>query len=298
MKYLYYPGCALKSSGRPYEESLCAILDHLDVSLEEINDWNCCGATAYMAIDEMKAFALAARNLVKAEQQLDGTVSDLIAPCAACYMVLTKAQYNIEKNPEVGKRVKEWLKMADLDYTGKIKIRHALDVIVNDIGVERIRQAVKKPLKGLKVVSYYGCQVVRPFVKFDDPRDPVSMDRIVEALGATAVDWPLKTRCCGGNLTSTVPEVGLRLNFHLLKEAQRRGADIMITACPLCQFNLECYRKEMETAYGLKLDIPVLYFTQLMGMAFGLPEQKLGVQRSFIPPVCVREMIGGAYVNA
>lgn len=298
MTYMYYPGCSLKSSGRSYEESLLAIFRKLDVSTQEIDDWNCCGATAYMAIDEMKAVALAARNLALAEQQHKNGDPQVVAPCAACYMVLTKAKHLIAGEPEIGGTVQRELKNAGLAYAGKIRVRHALDVLVNDVGVEKIKKAVVKSLKGLKVVSYYGCQVVRPYMEFDDPRDPMTMDRLVEATGATAVSWPLKTRCCGGNLTTTISEVGIRLNYNLLKEAERRKADLMVTSCPLCQFNLECYRGEMASMYGDEPRIPVLYFTQLIGMAFGIGEQPLGIQRTLVPSACLKKVVGEEHVYA
>jgi heterodisulfide reductase subunit B len=297
MTYMYFPGCSLKSSGRSYEESLLAIFRKLGVSMQELDDWNCCGATSYMAVDERSATALAVRNLALAERQ-GGKGAQLVAPCAACYMVLSKAEHNVRHHPELAAPIAEGLSTAGLEYSASVKIRHPLDVLVNDVGLERVKAAVAKPLKGLKVVSYYGCQVVRPYIRFDDPRDPVSMDRLIAALGATAVDWPLKTRCCGGALTNTIPEVGLRLNYHILEEARKRKADIMLTACPLCQFNLECYRTEMIDLYNKEFDMPVVYFTQLIGMAFGLPDRELGVQRTFVPPTCVAKVIGGEPVHA
>ncbi|MFI5252165.1 MAG: CoB--CoM heterodisulfide reductase iron-sulfur subunit B family protein [Bacteroidota bacterium] len=290
MKYLYFPGCSLKSSGKSYEESLLAVLKRLDFPLEEINDWNCCGATSYMAIDEHEAFALAARNLALAEEQSAATEINVLAPCSACYMVLTKAQHSIRTHPEIGKKVKEALRASGMNYEDKTIVRHPLDVFVNEIGLTRMKAAVENPLRGLRVASYYGCQVVRPFVKFDDPRMPVTMDKIVETLGGTPVDWPLKTRCCGGNLTSTIKDVGIKLNYHLLEDAERRKADIIITACPLCQFNLECYRREMKKMFGGDFHIPVIYFTQLIGLAFGIPEQELGIHRNLIPPTCATRL--------
>jgi heterodisulfide reductase subunit B len=283
MKYIYYSGCALKASGKPYEESLHAVLKKLDVPFEELKDWNCCGATTYMSIDEMKAFALAGRNLAMAEHQNGSTDVHLMAPCSACYLVLTKAQNYINTNAAIGAKVRQALSEVGLNYEGKATIRHPLDILVNDVGLERIKKEVKRQLKGLRVVSYYGCQIVRPFKQFDDPRDPMTMDALVKTLGATPVDWALKTRCCGGNLINTIHEVGLRLSFHLLKEAERLKADVMLTVCPLCQFNLECYRKEMETHYGERLNIPVIYFTQLLGLALGIPERELGLHRSLLP---------------
>ena len=283
MKYMYYSGCSLKASGKPYEESLHAVLKNLNIQFDELQDWNCCGATAYMSIDETKAFTLAGRNLALAEHQNGSPDVELMAPCSACYLVLMKAQKYITNHPEMGETVKKTLNDIGLSYEGKVKVRHPLDILVNDIGLPAIKKAVKKPLKGLKVVSYYGCQIVRPFEQFDDARDPHTMDDLVKAMGATPVDWSLKTRCCGGSLINTIHEVGLRLSYLILKEAQDRKADVMITVCPLCQFNLECYRGEMERLYGEKITIPVVYFTQLLGEALGISEKELGLQRSLIP---------------
>jgi len=287
MKYWYFPGCSLKSSGRAYEESLLAVFRCLEVPVQELDDWNCCGATSYMSADEVQAFALASRNLALGEQQA-GTGGNggaqLLAPCSACYLLLLKTQRYLAQHPDLAHHARNGLKAVGLTYEDKIKVRHPLDVLVNDIGLDRISKLVKERLSGLKVASYYGCQVVRPFATFDSPWAPTTMDRLVEALGGTPVKWPLKTRCCGGTLIGTVPEVGLRLSHILLQDALRRGADVMITLCPLCQFNLECYQDEMTRQFKETVRLPVLYFTQLMGRAFGLSDKELGLQRSFMPP--------------
>jgi heterodisulfide reductase subunit B2 len=287
MTYMYYPGCSLKSTGKPYEESLLAVFRALNVELREIDDWNCCGATAYVSIDEKKAFALASRNLALAEQQhgsTNGTPVDLVAPCSACFLVLTKSQKYFQTYPEVREDVTRALAAAELDYKGRTRVRHPLDVMVNDIGLDRIRARATSPMKGIRVVSYYGCQVVRPFATFDDAMYPTSMDRLMTAAGATAVDWPLKTRCCGGSLTGTIPDAGLRLNQHLLVEAARRKADVVVTCCPLCQFNMECFQSQINSQYGENIHLPVMYFTQFLGLAFGLTEKELGIQRLFVKP--------------
>ncbi len=284
MKYLSYPGCSLRSTGRAYEESIVAVFKALEIEYEELKDWNCCGATSYVSIDETDAFALAARNLALAELQVaEGTIN-LIAPCSACYLVLSKTERYLEDYPDVRTNVNAKLDKAGLHYNGRVEVRHPLDVLVNDYGLEKIFKHVKYPLKGLKVASYYGCQVVRPFAKFDHSHYPVTMDKLVQVLGAEPVDWPLKTRCCGGSLTGTTQEAGLRLNRLLLKEAQKRGADIMLTCCPLCQHNLECYQERINRIYQEEIDIPVAYFTQLIGVAFGLSEKELGMQRLFKKP--------------
>ena len=288
MSYLYYPGCSLKSTGRAYEESLLPVFEALGCPLEEIDDWNCCGATAYMSISELKAFALSARNFALAERQGNGASGvDVVVPCAACYLGLNKARRYLEEHEEVRKPVMQALQEAGLEYKGRVRIRHPLDVLVNDIGLKAITAHVKDPLGKIKVASYYGCQIVRPFADFDDQHRPESMDRILKALGASSIDWPLKTRCCGGSLTGTVDEVGLRLSYILLKEAKRRGADLVATACPLCQFNLECYQTKMGDMFGEPVDIPVVYFTQLMGVALGIPQKTLGLKRLFVSPAAV-----------
>ncbi|HUL44861.1 MAG TPA: CoB--CoM heterodisulfide reductase iron-sulfur subunit B family protein [Bacteroidota bacterium] len=293
MKYIYYSGCALKSSGKGYEESLLKVLSAVGVEFQELQDWNCCGATTYMSIDEFKSSALATRNLALAEQQNGSPDVQIIAPCSACYVVLNKAQHHFREDPVSAKMIGEALHSAGLTFSGEATIRHPLDILINTVGLERIKSAVRKPLKKLRVASYYGCQVVRPFTQFDDPRDPKSMDDVVKAIGAEPVDWPLKTRCCGGNLVNTIHDVGLRMNYHILREAKKRNADVLITACPLCQFNLECYQDEMEREYGESAAIPVIYFSQLMGMSFGISEKNLGVQRSVVPPVCVSKILRG-----
>jgi heterodisulfide reductase subunit B len=287
MNYLYYPGCSLTSTGKGYGESIKAVFEALGVGLTEIDDWNCCGATAYMAVDECKAFALAARNLALAEVQgktaETGQPVDVVAPCSACYLVLTKTQRYLETIPEVERVVLGALHAAGLEYNGRVRVRHPIDVLVNDVKPQRISKKVTKPLKGMKVACYYGCQFLRPFATFDDPHNPKTMEQIVSAVGAEPLKWPLRTRCCGASLTGTIHEVGVELSSFILQEAAKRGADAIITACSLCQFNLECYQKEMRDELGKAFRVPVMYFTQLLGMAMGLSEEALGMKRLFVP---------------
>jgi heterodisulfide reductase subunit B len=299
MSYLYFPGCSLKSSGRGYEESLLAVCAALDLPVEELKDWNCCGATAYMSVSEMKAFALSGRNLALAErQQAQAGSIDLMVPCAACYLGLNKAQRYIREYADIRSQVGQALSAAGLSYSGRVRVRHPLDIFINDVGVEKLTARVRQQLKGLKIACYYGCQLVRPYADFDDQHVPTTMETIMKALWAEPIDWPLKTRCCGGSLIGTVPDVGMRLSYLILKEAQKRGADLLITACPLCQFNLECYQSKMNRKFEQAVDLPVVYVTQAMGMAFGLSQRQLGLQRLFVP---VREarataaVAGGGY---
>ncbi len=251
----------------------------LGVELQELEDWNCCGATAYMAVDEVRACLLAARNLALAGR---AGPRELLAPCSACYLVLNKTQHYVQESPVMREAVQKALRAAHLSYPEDLPVRHPLDVLVHEVGLPEIKRRVTRPLTGLKVAPYYGCQIVRPYSTFDDQANPTTMDRLLEALGATVVRYPLKTKCCGGSLTGTLPEVGLRLAQILLKEALVRGADVIATVCPLCLFNLDSYHPQIAARFG-PVPRPTVYFTQLMGLAFGLPARQLGLQRALVP---------------
>ncbi len=279
MRYHYFPGCSLKGLGRAYDESLRPVMERLGVELAEIDDWNCCGATAYMSTDHCNACALGARNIAIAESSGPG---DIVAPCNACYLALNKTRNCLAGDSATRAAVQKALAVAKLTYTGTAAVRHPLEVLVYDVGINVIKRNVVRPLKDLKIAPYYGCQLVRPHCSFDDQWNPTAMDRILTALGARVVDFPLKTRCCGGSLTGTAPEAGLRLTHIILGEAQRRGADLIATICPLCQFNLDSYHDQIARRWG-PARIPAVYITQLMGMAFGLPTEQLGLKRNFLP---------------
>lgn len=278
MKYAYYPGCSLRGTGRAYEESLLAVFQILGIEYEEVDDWNCCGATTYLSVDELTSYALAGRNLALAARQSQ----QIIAPCAACYLVLNKTQHYIEDYPNIKLVVTRALDSIGLSYDPNLRVRHPLDVLLNDVGLPKIAAKVKVPLKGLKVAPYYGCQIVRPYATFDDQRDPTSMDRLLEACGAKIVHYPVKTRCCGGSQKGTLPEVGLDLIHYLLSEAQANGADVISTVCPLCQFNLDSFQGEAGDRHH-PIHVPVVYFTQLLALALGAPAGSFGLQRCLVP---------------
>jgi heterodisulfide reductase subunit B len=285
MKYLFYPGCSLHAAGRPYDESVRAVFGRLGIRMDELEGWNCCGATAYMSVDETSAMALAARNLALVEDAADGEEVSLVAPCSACYLVLSKAQRALREPSGIRGAIDDALHEAGLRFrdSGRVRVRHPLDVLVNDVGLVRIADEVSAPLGGLRVACYYGCQVVRPYATFDDQRRPRTMDDLLGVAGAEPVDWPLSTRCCGGTLPGTVEEAGQRLTYILLREAHRRGAGAVATCCPLCQFNLECYQDAVARRFGDDARVPVFYFTQLLGRAMGLDDAELGLQRMFVP---------------
>ena len=291
MTYAYYPGCSLKGTGRAYEESLLAVFRALNVDVTELEDWNCCGATTYMSVDELASYALAGRNLALAAREN----KDIVAPCAACYLVLNKTQHYVHDYPNVKTVVERSLAAIGLTYSDKVHVRHPLEVLLNEVGLQAISARVKSPLKGLKVAPYYGCQIVRPYATFDDQLNPTSMDRLLEACGAKIVQYPLKTRCCGGSQKGTLPEVGLDLIGYLLAEAQKRGAEVVATVCPLCQFNLDVFQKEARTDQK-SVSIPVLYFSQLMALALGAPANAIGLQRSLVPvtPILAKKEIAYA----
>ena len=275
-RYLYFPGCSLKGTGVAYEESILTMFRLLDVQLEELEDWNCCGATSYMSIDEAQAFELSARNLSLAGVKGGG---DLVAPCSACYLVLRKTQDYVSKYPEIRKRVESSLWAAKLPMMNGVKTRHPLEVLYNDIGAKQIKAKTVRKWKGGPVVCYYGCQAIRPYYEVDKPVRQTRMEELLEAAGIPTVDFALKTKCCGGSLTGTIHEVGLRLNYILLKEAVRKGAKALVTICPLCQFNLDAYQSEIRKREHESIEMPILYFTQVLGWALGGDFRGLGLQR-------------------
>jgi len=289
--YIYYPGCSLKGNSKHYEESILPVFRELGLPLEELEDWNCCGATAYFSVDDLMATAICGRNLSLAEKKQ----KNIIAPCAGCYLTLKKANKVLQGNSDKARKIHQALEKAGCPYQGNIDVKHPLEVLIEDIGLDRIKERVRYRLTGLKVACYYGCQLVRPYTDFDDPDYPTKLDQLMAAIGAEPVPYSAKTRCCGGSLTGTIEEVGKRLNFILLKEAKRRGADAIVTLCPLCQFNLEILQDKMLKDYGEDVTMPVLYFSQLMGLAFGLAKEDLGFNRSIIDlkPVWQKLALGG-----
>jgi heterodisulfide reductase subunit B len=276
--YVYYPGCSLKGSSRAYEESILPVFKEIGMPLQELEDWNCCGATAYFSVDDTMAAAVCGRNLALAEK----AGKDIIAPCAGCYLTLKKSNIFLTgSQPKAAKILKD-LKSVGCEYQGKVAVKHPLQVLSEDVGLPKIKELVRRPLKGLKVACYYGCQLVRPYTDFDDPDYPTKLDRLLEAVGAESVNYSAKTRCCGGSLTGTIEEVGLRLNYILLKEAKRKGADAIVTICPLCQFNLEITQDKAGRKYKDDVAMPILYFSQLLGLAMGIAKEDLGFSRSIV----------------
>jgi len=279
MDYTYYPGCSLEASAIGYDESCRFVFKALDQNLVELEDWNCCGATYYMATKETISLVISARNLALAERY----GHDLISPCSSCYTILYKTHRILSENPIMKAKINQALKKDNLKCNLSIKVRHPLEVLVNDVGIKTIISKAKVRLEGLKIAQYYGCQIVRPDRGLDDKEDPQMMDTLFEALGAENIYFPMKVRCCGGMLMTTYPNVALELNKKILECAQQNGANLILTTCPLCQINLEAYQNKINKKYKADFNQPVLFFTQALGLALGGTPKELGIQRSLIP---------------
>lgn len=283
-KYLFYPGCAMETSASAYNDSLMAIHDLIGLELEEINDWNCCGATEYVGISLTPAYALISRNLALAAKQANGGRT-VVAPCSACYLNLAKADYYMRERPILGEKVNIALEAGGLAYKpGSLTIRHLLDVMINDIGLDVISSHVTQPLKGLRVAPYLGCMVPRPDYekRWSDAEYPTELDRLLKALGAEVIDFPLKTHCCGGHMTQISPSTAFELIRRLVHAADQYKADVMVTLCPMCQMNLDAYQNETNQHFHTNYHMPILFFTQLMGLAFGKDPKELGFGKELV----------------
>ena len=272
----FYPGCSLKGSSREYAESVLAMAKSFDITVQEISDWNCCGATAAHNLNRELSLALPARILSLAEKQ---GLSEIVVPCAACYSRLTVTKHELLKDPALKARIYE---INNMEFKGNVTILNIIQMI-NKYVTPVLESRVIKPFDH-KVACYYGCYLVRPheILNFDREEDPQTMDELMLKIGATPVDWAYKTECCGAGLSvSRTSSVG-RLSGKIIGDAKDRGAEAMIVACPMCHSNLDMRRDSINSYLGEKVDIPVLYITQALGLAVGLDRKALGLQRHFV----------------
>lgn len=274
MKYLYYPGCSLEGTSVEYNISTKIVMEALDVQLEEIEDWNCCGATAAESSSQLLSYVLPGRNLALAEKMTDS--NQILVPCSACYLNLKKTEEIIKKDKALLEKINTVLADDNLVLKGEVRVRHLLDILSTDMDIQKISDASQNRLSGLTVAAYYGCQCLRPFSSFDDPEDPHSMDTLIQATGARLFEWDMGGQCCGASNTSTKPEAGMALVGRILKAAQ--GADAILTVCPMCQMNLESSQKKISHKEGIDLDIPVLYLPQFLGLAMGKTRKEVGLE--------------------
>ncbi len=277
-KFTFYPGCSSEGSGMHLDTSTRAIMAKLDVELEDIADWNCCGASVgELAAGHLPNAALSARNLAQAREL---GPQDVMTACAACYLNTHSANEEIRENEQTKADMNEALGAAGKSYDGTLLVRHACEVLVNDIGMEAIKSKVVNPLSGLKVAGYVGCQTVRPFAgterggAYDEYDDPDFLDNFIEAAGAEAVEFENKTSCCGGSVAVMKPEQTLHLMRKILTEAKTKDADVIATPCPLCLTNVEMYQDVINKKFGTDFNIPVVFYSQLLAVAFGLDAKK------------------------
>jgi len=280
--YSYFPGCSAEAAASPLGLSVLPVAKELDMDLIELEDWNCCGSTPYGSVDKLEATCMAARNLALAEKK----GFDLVTPCSNCFVILHSANTHLKELPRLREQVSEALAAASLDYSGGVRVRHLAEVLYSDITPEVIGAKVTKSLNGLKVAPYYGCQLVRPD-GFDDPESPHSLDELVASLGADVVSWPLKAHCCGSSLVMSEQELALELINKLLRNAQENGAQCLVTPCPLCQINLDAYQSQVNSKFKTHYHLPVLFLTQLIGVALGITTNVLGLQRNIVSPMRV-----------
>ncbi|MDO8683386.1 MAG: CoB--CoM heterodisulfide reductase iron-sulfur subunit B family protein [Armatimonadota bacterium] len=282
MKYSFFPGCSLESTAQDFRMSTFAVAEALGVQMEELPDWTCCGSSPAHSTDEVLAAALPARNLAIAKS----LERDMVVCCAACYSRLASANQALAENENL--RI-EVAKVIGHGYGGSVRVRHFLQVLRDDVGLAEIKDRVTKSLSGLKVACYYGCLLTRPkeLSILDDPEDPQMMEELLIAAGADPVEWPYKTECCGASFSITRTETVKRLSGEILRMAKQSGAECIAVACPLCQTNLDLRQAEIEQASGEKFELPVFYFTQLLGRAMGLSDNALGIGKLMTDPARV-----------
>ena len=293
MKYAYYPGCSLESGSAAYDMSVRAVMERLGAQLDELDDWNCCGATEYFTQDELVATSVIARNLAIVDSDHD----QLIAPCAACFLNLKKTDKLMADDPTMGSHVNQALAAGGLKYEpGRVQVRHLLDVIYTDLGEAKLREMTVRPLKGLRIAPYYGCQVVRPLNGFDDPEYPMKMDEMFTWLGAEVVDYPVKAHCCGGHMTQISEDQAFELIRRLLQSAEDYKADLILCMCPMCQLNMDAYQGRVNNFFNTSFKLPIVFFTQLLGVALGIDMKTLGFGKEIIAaePVIQAKLDGQA----
>lgn len=269
MKYSYYPGCAQQGTAIDYRRSVFAVFDRLGIELEENRNWNCCGALHIS--DKAVKIGLSARSLASSHGL------DLATPCNLCYSNLMRTHAALENNA-LRSMINEALVTK---YDGTTKPKHLLEVIVKDLGFIKLAEFVKRPLK-IKAVPYYGCLLTRPENKFDSPENPQSLDNLILSMGAEPARFYYKTKCCGGPILLMNEDIALKLAKRLLLTAKDSGADCMVVTCPMCHLQLDAKQKAVESKYDIRIELPIIYFTQLIGLAMGLSPDELGMDKHFV----------------
>jgi heterodisulfide reductase subunit B len=284
----YYPGCSLHATGIEFHMSTKAVAEKLNLNLVEPEGWKCCGTSPAHNTDHYRSVKLPMETLAIAE---DLGHSYMTMPCASCFNRFRSAMHEVQHDAELRRKIADDI---GFEYTGGIKVDNLLTTITDRVGYEAAVAPVVKPLEGLRVACYYGCLLTRPpdVTNTEQYEYPMNMDRLMEALGAEAIDWSYKTDCCGGSLSLSMLEIALDLSHNILQNAVDVGADILVTACPLCHANLDVFQQQIKDEYGADFDIPVVYFTQLMGVAYGLDAETLGMDKHFTDAVGLLSEMG------
>lgn len=283
MKVSYYPGCSLEGTAKSYDESVRKVCEALGVDLQELPAWTCCGSSPALKMNHVLSVALAAHNLALVEKQ---RLSDVVAPCPFCFRRLKSAQDEVNGNEKLKEKVEE---LVGANLNGNLTVHGLLGFLRHKVGLEAIRERVKKPLSELQVVPYYGCYAVKPprVTGFDDPENPTSLDEILDSVGAKVLDWDFKAECCGAGLALSKTDKVVELSGRIVREASSLGADAIVVLCQLCQANLDMRQKEISRRFKGSYSIPVIYFTQLLGLAFGFSHRELGSNHHLADPVPV-----------
>jgi len=286
MKIGYYPGCSLQGSGRAYSESLFAVAEKCGIELEEIKDWNCCGASAAHSLNHDLSVALPARTLALAEKQF---LDQILVPCAACFGRLANAQQELTTDATLQKRVSDYIEMP---VAGSSRILTVLEFLQEHIFPVADQYLVNK--LNHKTACYYGCLLARPkdLTRLERPEDPMEMETVMEKAGATPIDWAFKTECCGAGLSVSRTDIVAKLSAKIVEDAVSRGAESIVVACPMCQMNLDLRRKEINQQLEVKSDIPVMFITQALGLSMGIEADKLGLNRHFVSTGKVVSCVG------
>ena len=274
-RYAYYPGCSLHSTATEYDISFRAVCEKLGIELREIEGWICCGTSPAHSTSRLLSIALPLESLRLAEKM---GLTDVVAPCASCFARLKTAHHEATADAELEAKLSE---IIDAPLPENVRVLHPLEIFADG---ETVAEAVTRELPGLRVACYYGCLLTRPpkVMQFDECEYPMSMDNLLRSLGIETLDWSYKTDCCGGAFSLTETDVVLKLTHDILEDAKSVGANAIAVACPLCHANLDTRQPEIEEKYEVRFGLPVFYFTQLMGLAFGIPADRLGLRKHFV----------------
>lgn len=282
MKICYYPGCTLKNHAKNFEDSTICALNTIGVEVEELSRWNCCGTVFSLTTDDLIHHVAPIRNLIRVKE---ANYDKVMTVCAMCYNTLKRANERIKSDPESMDILNNFMDREEVQYDGNVQVFHLLEFLKNEIGFENLAKKVVKPLKKLKIASYYGCLLVRPKeIGLDDMENPTILEDLMETLGGKPVDFPYKTECCGAYQTVDRPDIIADRTNRILTSAKDRGAEMVVVSCPLCAFNLDQRQKHTVEKYPEFKHIPVLYFSQALAMALGCPEETLRFDLNFIDP--------------